>query len=438
MGLALPAAWLRGAGLEVRVHDLAVERLPAGALQDVDLVALSLPMHTATRLALPVIAEIRRRRPGVPMCAYGLYAPLNEARLREAGATAVFGPECEQDLVGLARSLCPRHAGAVNQPTVVAGGASPVSRSTVVPDRRGLPSLDRYAQLVWPDGHASVVGAVEATRGCKHVCRHCPVVPIYNGRFHAVPIDVVLADTRALVAAGATHITFGDPDFLNGPTHAARLVDAVHREWPTLTYDVTIKVSHLRVHDALLPRLRDTGCAFVTSAVESLDDRVLEALDKGHTRADVEVVAARCQALGLALAPTFVAFSPWTTLDGYLTFLDDVDALGLVEHVAPVQWTLRLLVTQHSGLLALDDIRAVVSPYNPATLTHPWMHSDARVEVLQRDVMQLAGVAQGRSRRATFEAIRARAAADVASAPPAPPVLPSRASIPYLTEPWYC
>lgn len=420
------------------MHDLAVERLPAGALSGVSLVALSLPMHTATRLALPVIAELRRRLPLVPICAYGLYAPLNDARVREAGATHVFGPECEGDLVALAlATMQPQPADGAIAPATVATAARR-RRSAIVPDRHGLPGLDRYAQLVWPDGHASVVGAVEATRGCKHICRHCPVVPIYQGRFHAVPLEVVHADIRAQVAAGATHITFADPDFFNGPTHALRIVEALHAEWPALTYDVTIKVEHLRQHESLLPRLRDTGCAFVTSAVESLDDQVLIALDKGHTRADVEAVAAHCQQLGLVLSPTFVAFSPWTTLAGYLAFLDDVDAMGLVDHVAPVQWTLRLLVTQDSGLLALDDIRAVVEPYQPATLTHPWTHPDARVDALQRDVMQLAGVAQGRPRRATFEAIRARAAADVAGAPGPRPVLVSRAAIPYLTEPWYC
>ncbi len=414
----------------MRAHDLAVDRLPPDALHGVSLVALSLPMHTATRLALPVIAELRRRLPGVAICAYGLYAPLNEARLREAGATHVFAPECEPELVALAQRaelgrLDPAEAGAGRAggaPSLAARSPVHAGRSMTVPDRQGLPTLDRYAQLVWPDGHASIVGAVEATRGCKHVCRHCPVVPIYQGRFHAVPIEVVLADLGAQVAAGATHITFVDPDFLNGPTHAARIVDALHRHWPALTYDVTIKVEHLRKHDAMLPRLRDTGCAFVTTAVESLDDGVLVALDKGHTRADVAAVAARCQELGLVLSPTFVAFTPWTTADGYLAFLDDVDALGLVDHVAPVQWTLRLLVTQDSGLLALDDIRAVAGPYNPATLTHPWAHADARVDALQRDLMHLAGVAQGRPRRETFEAIRARAAAEVAGAPGPRPV----------------
>src|SRR5207253_1855094 len=111
-----------------------------------------------------------------------------------------------------------------------------------------------------------------------HVCRHCPVVPIYNGQFRVVQPDVVLADIDAQVRAGAEHITFGDPDFFNGPTHAMRVVDALHAAHPHVTYDVTIKVEHLLRHGDLLPRLASTGCALVTSAVESIDDRVLALL----------------------------------------------------------------------------------------------------------------------------------------------------------------
>lgn len=439
MGLAAPAAWLRRAGLEVRTRDLSLDRLQAVDLDGVAFVAISLPMHTATRLALPVVRALRQRRPDLPICAFGLYAPLNDARLRQEGASIVLGPECEDALVDAAARA---HAGTtVVRPRPEAPAAPVVSgarRLALVPDRSGLPALDRYARLRWPDGRESVTGVTESTRGCKHRCRHCPIVPVYDGRFVAVPIDVVLADIRAQVASGATHITFADPDFFNGPTHARRLVEALHQEWPQLTYDATIKVEHLAAHDDLLPTLVATGCVFVTTAVESLDDDVLARLEKGHTRADVAAVVARCRQIGLALAPTFLAFTPWTTLDGYRQFLDDVDALGLVGHVAPVQWTLRLLVTQRSRLLELDDIQAVVRPFDAMTLTHPWTHPDARVDRLQHAVMHHVGVAPHEPRAVTFDALRVLADAAAGRMPAAPPPLLSRSAIPYLTEPWYC
>jgi len=138
-----------------------------------------------------------------------------------------------------------------------------------------------------PGGVRRTVGYTEASRGCKHLCRHCPVVPVYQGHFRVVQRDVVLEDIRRQVAAGAQHVTFGDPDFFNGFGHAAELVRTFGREFPGVSYDVTIKVEHLLRHADFLPVLRDTGCAFVVSAVESVDDYVLQHIfDKGHTRAD--------------------------------------------------------------------------------------------------------------------------------------------------------
>jgi hypothetical protein len=306
----------------------------------------------------------------------------------------------------------------------------------MTPNRAGLPTLDRYATLRLPDGTHRIAGATEATRGCKHRCRHCPIVPIYNGQFRVVPADVVLADIDQQIAAGAGHITFGDPDFFNGPTHARRIVEALHARHPAVTYDVTIKVEHLLNHRELLPLLVRTGCLFVTSAVEAVDDAILDRLEKRHTRADFVAAAALCRDAGLTLSPTFVAFTPWTTRQGYADLLETVRSLDLVEHVAPVQWGLRLLVTHGSRLLELDDIQARVRPFDPVTLTYPWVHEDPRVDALQSEIMRMVGVGVSRSRRDVFSAVAALAG--VASTGTTATSLPARATIPYLNEPWYC
>ena len=117
----------------------------------------------------------------------------------------------------------------------------------------------------------------------------------------------------------ATHHVWRSGFFQRSGARALPIVEAMHREFPELSYDVTIKIEHLRKHDALLPALRDTGCLFVTSAVESVDDAVLEKFDKGHTRADF-LRSSRFRELGMTLLPTFVPFTPWTTLDGYSRF----------------------------------------------------------------------------------------------------------------------
>jgi hypothetical protein len=288
-----------------------------------------------------------------------------------------------------------------------------------------------------PDGTSRVVGATEASRGCKHLCRHCPIVPIYNGQFRIIPLDVVLADIAAQVAAGAEHITFGDPDFLNGPTHAMRLVEAVHAAHATLSYDVTIKVEHLLQHRRLLGRLRDTGCLFVTSAVESVDDATLERLAKGHTREDFVEAVALCRTCDLTLVPTFVAFHPWLTLAGYCDLLDTIEELDLVDHVAPIQLAIRLLIPQGSKLLALAEVQAVLEGFDPVTLAHRWSNPEPGVDALQREVAALVGTRVGADRRAVFDEI-----SDLAHARAGRLRLErqtkSRARVPFLSEPWYC
>ncbi|MGH9408911.1 MAG: CUAEP/CCAEP-tail radical SAM (seleno)protein [Vicinamibacterales bacterium] len=438
-GLASPAAQLRRAGHAVDCVDTTRTKLSEGLVGRAALIAFYLPMHTATRLALPLVGRIRQINPAARLCAYGLYAPLNETLLRDAGVETILGPEFEADLVRLAgHAQTGAKIRAAEADDDAAFRPSSDFRVTFIPpDRSTLPPLSRYAALQIGEVR-KIVGYTEATRGCKHRCRHCPIVPVYDGRFRAVPIDVVMADIAAQVTAGAEHITFGDPDFLNGPTHALAIVERLAREHPGITYDATIKVEHLKRHAPVLPVLRDTGCAFVTSAFESFDNRVLGYLDKGHTHRDIEEVVERCVSIGLPLSPTFVAFTPWTSLESYCAMLTRIDALGLVPAVAPIQYALRLLVPQGSRMLELADIRARVVRFDSVSLTHVWEHADPRVDALQHETEAAVGQRLNRAREGVFAHVWGSAHASAGRAAPTRRPLVSRAAIPYLNEPWYC
>jgi radical SAM superfamily enzyme YgiQ (UPF0313 family) len=377
-------------------------------------------MHTATRLALPVIEQAKLLNPSARLVCYGLYAPINADFLRGMGVDAIAGGEFESALVKLAD-----------------GVASPeisLERQTFLkPERAGLPELSLYAKLR-QNGDAKLVAYTEASRGCKHVCRHCPVTPVYNGTFRIVQRETVLEDIRQQIASGARHVTFGDPDFFNGPTHAMAIVEALHAEFPFVTYDATIKIQHLREHRKLLPTLNETGCLFVTSAVESLDDAVLQKLEKNHTRRDFEDVVREMRTVGLALQPTFLAFTPWTTIESYRELLRALATLDLVEHVAPVQLALRLLITAQSRLLELAEVRAVTGAFDAKALIYPWKHADPAVDALASRVFRLVSdlQAQKKSRVDIFAAVW-----EVAGAGPLP-TLVSGPAAPYVDEPWYC
>lgn len=422
-GLASAAAWLAARGHEVVCADLAAGPLPQEAVRAAAFVAFFLPMHTATRLAARVIERVRKANPRARLGCFGLYAALNEAYLRSLGVEALLGGEFEPGLVEAVEGACGTRVSTERQ-------------AFLVPDRSGLPPLEDYAHL-HVNGSLKTVGYTEASRGCKHLCRHCPVVPVYGGKFRIVAPEVVLEDIRRQVAAGAEHITFGDPDFFNGPAHALRIVRGLAAEHPSLTYDVTIKVEHLRAHRELLPALHETGCLFVTTAVESIEDEVLARLEKGHARADFVLAARACREAGLTLAPTFIPFTPWTTRAGYRELLRTLVELGLVDHVNPVQLGLRLLITAGSRLLELDDIRALVGTFDAAALVYPWRHADPALDALSTRVLEaaFAGQQAHASRREIFAEIW-RPACDE-SLPENFELMP-RATVPYLDEPWYC
>jgi radical SAM superfamily enzyme YgiQ (UPF0313 family) len=435
-GLASPAAWLRRAGVETECVDTSRESLSDEAIRRASIVAVYLPMHTATRLAAAVIDRVRAVNPDAAVIAYGLYAPLNAAWLRERGVSQVLGPEAEAELVALAKSQ--RHPDNFQLPTPNAQTERIPKLQFIQPDRSTLLPLQRYAALQMPDGSRRVVGATEATRGCKHLCRHCPIVPVYRGAFRAIPVDVVLDDVRSQVAAGAQHISFGDPDFFNGPSHARRIVERLAAEHPGVSYDVTIKIEHLLTHADMLPLLHDTGCLFVTSAVESIDPVVLDALRKGHTRDDFVQAVALCRTAGVRLSPTFVPFTPWTTAAGYVDLLEQLAALGLEEDVAPIQLAIRLLVTADSALLELPEIRDRVEAFDPESLTFPWRHQDRVVDRLQSQVMQVVAGMPAAPRREVFDAIDAVAREAAQRDGRSSSTSLRSATAPHMTEAWYC
>ena len=434
--LAEASAWLKRAGCAVHCLDLALQKLDPELLATADAVAIYLGMHTATRIAMEALPRIRQLAPKAQLAAFGLYAPMNADLLRASGVGAIFGGESEPDLVDWANALRTNQGVPLHQATIVRHDKI----EFLPPDRSDLPQLERYAHLVLPDGSTRVAGFVDSTRGCKHVCRHCPVVPVYEGKFRVVPVEVVLGDIAQQIAAGARHISFGDHDFFNGPTHALHVVRALHERWPEVTYDATIKIQHLIDHAALLPELRRSNCLFIIAAVESVDDHVLGYLAKNHTRADFYRAVELVRAAGIALAPTWVAFHPWTTLEAYLDLLKSLVDLQLVQAVPPIQLSIRLLVPAGSKLLELPGFSDLIGPFDAKLLGYPWRNPDARVDALQAEIQHYVMQAEQANapRQEVFAAIWRMAHAALGLPAPALDGRELGTAVPHMSEPWYC
>jgi radical SAM superfamily enzyme YgiQ (UPF0313 family) len=434
-GLAVPLAFLERAGFAPATLDLAVEPVAEARARAAGLIVISVPMHTALEIGVRAARRLRELNPEAVICFHGLYAVLNREYLLGGVADVVLGGEIEGEIVSLAERLA---AGAP------AGSGPPVHLARLdfpVPSRGALPPPQRYAAFE-RGAERRVAGTVEASRGCLHHCRHCPIPPVYDGRLFAVPAAIVLEDIRRQVALGVRHLTFADPDFLNGPGHARRIVAAMHAEFPDLTFDFTAKVEHLLRHRRHLSEFAAAGCAFIVSAVESLSDLVLARLDKGHSRADARDALAAVRAAGITFRPSFLPFTPWTTLADFLELLEWIESEDLVPCVEPVQLGIRLLVPPGSDLLRSPDLQPHLRGLDRRAFTHRWEHPDPRMERLYQTVTDLVHRAnhEGESPAVTFRRVRdaARDAAGLRPAETRATHAERRPVAPRLTEPWFC
>ncbi|UCE04297.1 MAG: radical SAM protein [Candidatus Latescibacterota bacterium] len=461
-------AWALGfltrAGFAPAVQDLAVESLDTERVRQARFVAISVPMHTALRIGMQVARRFREINEACTICFFGHYAILHAEMLlrpRAGGsplADAVLGGEMEEKLVELVREGALSTSSTPEQPaardaTVAKPGAlvhttphdaAAVTRTPppaailerldfATPSREALPSLDRYAHLVHDTGHA-VAGHVESSRGCLHHCRHCPIAPIYAGRLFVVPRDTVLEDVRNQVRAGARHITFGDADFLNGPAHSLRIAREMHAEFPDLTFDFTAKVEHIRRHRDVVAELGQLGALFMVSAVESLNDRVLAILDKGHTQADVYEALSILRDAHIVMRPSLLPFTPWSTFGDFIELLDFAERENLIEQIDPVQFTIRLLVPHGSVLADHPEMKPHRGAFDEEHLSYKWVHPDPRMDALQSQLSRLVeeATSRGEDPEVTFYRIRL-AAASTAKAPRR-----RRQRPPRLTESWFC
>ena len=437
--VASPAAALRRAGHEVRCLDLSVQPWDAGALEWAQAVGFSVPIHTAKRLALSAGRRVRREHPGLPICFYGLYATVSRELVeRELAACAIAG-EYEPALTAWVDELA-----APCLPAPVAGRPIIHLQRGVFdpPARELLPGLERYARLA-VGGEERLVGYVEASHGCVHRCRHCPVPAVYDGRIRVVQAETVLRDIERLAGMGARHITFGDPDFLNGWRHSLAIVRALHERRPELTFDCTTKVEHVLEHAGVWEEMAASGCLFVVCALESVNDEILVRLDKGHTTAEAVLALDLLREHGIETRPSFMPFTPWTTPRDVLEIVDFVAAHDLVANVDPVQYTIRLLVPEGSLLLERKDLREHLGPYEAERLSYPWRSADPAADRLQGRLSALfqQSAAAQEATGLTFARICAAVREATGEADgPEPEAIPmgSTEGRPRLTEPWFC
>jgi hypothetical protein len=250
--------------------------------------------------------------------------------------------------------------------------------------------------------------------------------------------ELVLADIDQLVALGAEHITFSDADFLNSPAYSMGLLRAVHGRHPHLSFDITVKVEHILQHRELWTEMARLGVLFVVSAFESVDDRTLAILDKGHTVADMIDAIEVVRNAGIHVRPTWLPFLPWTTPQDIAGILQFLDAHGLASALDPVQMAIKVLVPEGSLLIEHPVMKNHLSHFDGDALTWVWdfVHPDS--ERLHKELDRIAGQASdcAEESETTLKAMR-RVVSDI-SGVELGPQHEFGSDVPRLSESWFC
>jgi radical SAM superfamily enzyme YgiQ (UPF0313 family) len=429
--LALPAAELSAAGMDVRTLDLSLGEEGRVDLDGIDAVAFSVPMHTAMRLATDLALRIKEASPTLPIAFYGLYAAVGREWTVGKVADLVIAGEYVTELVAWARAIA--EGGEPRQGVVIG-----LERAgAVTPDRRTLPAHAGYARLEW-EGVSRVAAAVEASRGCRHRCRHCPIPVVYDGRMRTVGLESVLADIDQLAGAGVEHVTFSDPDFMNAPRYSMDVMRSAHAAHPELTFDVTVKVEHVLAHRSLWPELAGLGVLFVVSAFESVDERTLEILAKNHTVQDMAVAVQVLRSAGIHVRPTWLPFFPWTRPEDLAHLAKFLDLHELWSATDPVQLSIKLLIPEGSLLEEHPAVTPFLTRYDPSALSWSWEFEHSGSELLHKQLDVIAATASD-CQADTHETLGAmRSAIGKEAGVDWGPLTKLGPPAPRLTESWFC
>ncbi len=138
-------------------------------------------------------------------------------------------------------------------------------------------------------------------------------------------------------------------------------------------------------------------------------------------------------------------FTPWSAPADFLDILGFVQGEGLIHHVDPVQYAIRMLVPARSALLASPHYAPHLAPFDRQALAHPWTHPPPVMDALQQQVAVLVeqDAAQEVDAESTFGKVLETALEAFAEVtlPPgedwAAPCAPQPPA-PRMTESWFC
>ncbi len=175
-----------------------------------------------------------------------------------------------------------------------------------------------------------------SSRGCHGGCAFCSIRAFYGGSPGPVwrgrhPEDVAAEVDELVGGWGIRHFRFSDDNFV-GPGRAGRqralaVADAIASLGRDLEFTIACRPDD--VDHELFAGLKAAGLRTVFLGVESGNQHILDALDKGITVERSRQAVRTLRALGLRPGLGFIMFTPYTRLEDLPTNFEFLRELGI-------------------------------------------------------------------------------------------------------------
>ncbi|MDZ7269412.1 MAG: B12-binding domain-containing radical SAM protein [candidate division KSB1 bacterium] len=319
LGTLYAAAYLRARGYRVALFDSMLAESPAALRPMLEryqprVVVFYedsfnwLSKMCLTRMRAACFAMIKLAKSlGVPVIVAGSDATDQQPLYFEAGADYVLLGEGEISLAELLDAMLQRRPQPLDQIAGLAfrqnGGITTTASRGVLKELDQLPfpawdlvDIEAYRHA-WRRKHGYFSMNMVTTRGCPFRCNWC-AKPIYGDRYNSRSPENVAQEMAWLKRQyQPDHIWFSDDIFGLKPGWVERFARAVHAAGAVIPFKIQARVDLL--HEEVVVALKQAGCKTVWVGAESGSQKILEAMDKGTTVAQIYAAAERLHRHGL-------------------------------------------------------------------------------------------------------------------------------------------
>lgn len=149
-----------------------------------------------------------------------------------------------------------------------------------------LIDLSRYQQI-WKSAHGYFSMNLATTRGCPFKCNWC-AKPIYGNRYNSRSATRVAQELKFLKGKyNVEHIWIADDIFGLNNKWMTEFNDAIAKLEITIPYKIQSRAD-LLIQENYINQLKSTGCSEAWIGAESGSQKILDAMDKGITIAQIE------------------------------------------------------------------------------------------------------------------------------------------------------